>query len=104
MSISFKQCDKFIDSHHINMYEASNNKLSSQYYDEYFNGKFKDLSFLIFFNNSLIGYVVFCLLDCKITWPGGGVLINFFIERTEVQKKYYVEILKHLSVIWDAKL
>lgn len=71
--------------------------LFSDYYKEYYQDKYSDLSFLLINNGQEIGYVLCSALEDKITLPDGGVIIYLNdINSLTNTKKIYSQILEHL--------
>ena len=77
----------------------------SNYYKEYYEDHYKDLSFTIFDENRLIGYVLCAALNSALTTPGGAVCIvlsNYLPEKDK--KKLLTSLLEHLTNLANQNL
>lgn len=97
MSINFQPFSEYLCSEE-NIYknEILNNITCSNYYAEYFHNNFIDLSSIILFDQTPIGYISCCILNKKITWPGGGVIVKLFRNEIKLSKDLYHEIILYL--------
>lgn len=71
--------------------------LFADYYKEYYQDKYSDLSCLLIYKGQEIGYVLCSALENKLTLPDGGVII--VLNSTHPQhelKKIYTQILEYL--------
>jgi hypothetical protein len=93
--INYNSLDKEI----FKKFKFESGKLISEYYQEYYAGKFIDLTFGILFNNEVVGYVSCCVLDGRLCFPNNGVSIELFLEDSIEITKIYNLIIEHITLL-----
>lgn len=72
--------------------------LFSEYYKEYYKEKFIDLTFVVMNNDKILGHVICCVLDEKLTLPDGGIIVKLYNElEQKEEKQIYAKILDYLK-------
>ena len=71
--------------------------LLAKYYKEYYKENFTDLSFFIMNENIILGYVICCVLNKKLTLPEGCVIVCFFDDRSKTNKFLCASLLSHIE-------
>lgn len=93
----FPITDVRLDNDFLNKKSLRSFAIFSDYYREYYGDNYHDLSFGIFNDNSLIGYVLCGVLNNALTTPDGGCNIVLIPDiATKEEKKIYTEVLDNL--------
>jgi hypothetical protein len=73
--------------------------LFSEYYKEYYQESFTDLTFVMAKDSKILGHVLCCILDGKLTLPDGGIIVKLPDVNDKDKKELYNEILCYLELL-----
>jgi len=83
-----------LEKYHI---KIEQHQLLVKYYSEYYQEEFKDLSFVILIEDTVLALVLCCKLHNKIIYPGEGIKINVFPDQKFSAAKIFKVIVDDIE-------